>query len=302
VTRQQILTPASASGLVRDWTALGAVLVTVVAWSSAFVAIRWVGETYDPGPLSLGRLLIGSAVLGLMVRARRRWVRPTRREWGLLLLCGIAWFAVYNVALNAAEQRIDAGTTAMLVNVGPILIAVLAGWLLGEGWPRWLMVGAAVALAGALLIGIATRTAGGADLLGALLALVAATTYAIGVVAQKPVVRRLPALQVTWLACTVGAVACLPFAPGLVANLAEATAGATAGVVYLGVVPTAVAFSTWAFALARMDAGRLGVTTYLVSPLTIALGWMFLGEIPPPVAIAGGLVCLIGVGLSRRRG
>lgn len=302
MTRQQILTPTSASGLGRDWTALGAVLVTVVAWSSAFVAIRWVGETYDPGPLSLGRLLIGSAVLGLMVRARRSWVRPTRREWGLLLLCGLAWFAVYNVALNAAEQRIDAGTTAMLVNVGPILIAVLAGWLLGEGFPRWLMVGAAVALAGALLIGIATRTAGGADLLGALLALVAATTYAIGVVAQKPVVRRLPALQVTWLACTVGAVACLPFAPGLVANLAEATAGATAGVVYLGVVPTAVAFSTWAFALARMDAGRLGVTTYLVSPLTIALAWVFLGEIPPPVAIAGGLVCLIGVGLSRRRG
>lgn len=302
MTRQQILTPTSASGLGRDWTALGAVLVTVAAWSSAFVAIRWVGETYDPGPLSLGRLLIGSAVLGLMVRARRSWVRPTRREWGLLLLCGLAWFAVYNVALNAAEQRIDAGTTAMLVNVGPILIAVLAGWLLGEGFPRWLMVGAAVALAGALLIGIATRTAGGADLLGALLALVAATTYAIGVVAQKPVVRRLPALQVTWLACTVGAVACLPFAPGLVANLAEATAGATAGVVYLGVVPTAVAFSTWAFALARMDAGRLGVTTYLVSPLTIALAWVFLGEIPPPVAIAGGLVCLIGVGLSRRRG
>jgi drug/metabolite transporter (DMT)-like permease len=300
VTRQQILIPPS--GQVRDWTALGAVLVTVVAWSSAFVVIRWVGETYDPGSLSLGRLLIGSALLGLMVRARRSWVRPTRREWGLLLICGVAWFAVYNVALNAAEQRIDAGTTAMLVNVGPILIAVLAGWLLGEGFPRWLMVGAAVALAGALLIGIATRTAGGADPLGALLALVAAATYATGVVAQKPVVRRLPALQVTWLACTVGAVACLPFAPGLVADLAEATAGATAGVVYLGVVPTAVAFSTWAFALARMDAGRLGVTTYLAPPLTIALAWALLGEMPPPLAIAGGLVCLVGVGLSRRRG
>ena len=300
MTRQQILIPPS--GQVRDWTALGAVLVTVVAWSSAFVVIRWVGETYDPGSLSLGRLLIGSALLGLMVRARRSWVRPTRREWGLLLICGVAWFAVYNVALNAAEQRIDAGTTAMLVNVGPILIAVLAGWLLGEGFPRWLMVGAAVALAGALLIGIATRTAGGADPLGALLALVAAATYATGVVAQKPVVRRLPALQVTWLACTVGAVACLPFAPGLVANSAEATAGATAGVVYLGVVPTAVAFSTWAFALARMDAGRLGVTTYLAPPLTIALAWALLGEMPPPLAIAGGLVCLVGVGLSRRRG
>jgi drug/metabolite transporter (DMT)-like permease len=44
------------------------------------------------------------------------------------------------------------------------------------------------------------------------------------------------------------------------------------------------------------------VTTYLVPPLTIALAWVFLGEIPPPVAIAGGLVCLMGVGLSRRPG
>jgi drug/metabolite transporter (DMT)-like permease len=85
-------------------------------------------------------------------------------------------------------------------------------------------------------------------------------------------------------------------------NSAEATAGAIAGVVYLGVVPTAVAFSTWAFALARMDAGRLGVTTYLAPPLTIALAWALLGEMPPPLAIAGGLVCLVGVGLSRRRG
>jgi drug/metabolite transporter (DMT)-like permease len=218
------------------------------------------------------------------------------------MLCGVAWFAIYNVALNAAEQRIDAGTTAMLVNVGPILIAVLAGWLLGEGFPRWLMIGAAVGLAGALLIGLAIRTAGGADVLGALLALVAAATYAVGVVAQKPVVRRLPALQVTWLACTIGAVACLPFAPGLVTSVVAAPAGATAGLIYLGVVPTAVAFSTWAYALARMDAGRLGVTTYLVPPLTIVMAWVLLDEVPPQLAIIGGAVCLVGVGLSRRRG
>jgi drug/metabolite transporter (DMT)-like permease len=190
----------------------------------------------------------------------------------------------------------------MLVNVGPILIAVLAGWLLGEGFPRWLMIGAAAGLAGALLIGLAIRTAGGADVLGALLALVAAATYAVGVVAQKPVVRRLPALQVTWLACTIGAVACLPFAPGLVKSVVAAPAGATAGVIYLGVVPTAVAFSTWAYALARMDAGRLGVTTYLVPPLTIVMAWVLLDEVPPQLAIIGGAVCLVGVGLSRRRG
>lgn len=295
MTHQQTTAPPPFA--VRDRAAPGAVLGTVLAWSSAFVVIRWVGESYDPGPLSLGRLIVGSAVLGLMVHVRRSWVRPTRQEWTLLVLCGLAWFAVYNVALNAAEQRIDAGTTAMLVNVGPILIALLAGWLLGEGFPRWLMIGAAVALMGAMLIGLATRAAGGADVFGALLALVAAATYAVGVVAQKPVLRRLPALQVTWLACTIGALAGSPFASGLATNVADAPAGATAGVIYLGLVPTAVAFSTWAFALARMNAGRLGVTTYLVPPLTIGMAWVLLGEVPPQLAIVGGAVCLIGVGL-----
>ena len=71
--------------------------------------------------------------------------------------------------------------------------------------------------------------------------------------------------------------------------------------VYLGVVPTALAFSTWAYALSRMDAGRLGVTTYLVPPLVIVLGWLLLDEVPPALALVGGAVCLAGVALSRRR-
>jgi drug/metabolite transporter (DMT)-like permease len=280
---------------------LAAVVATVLAWASAFVAIRAVGADLSPGPLALGRLLVGTAVLGLLlVVAGRPWVAPTRREWGLLAVCGIGWFGVYNVALNAAEQHLDAGTTAMLVNAGPILIAVLAGLWLGEGFPRWLVAGLAVAFAGVLLIGLATRGAE-ADVLGVVLCLVAAVTYAAGVVAQKPVLRRLPPLQVTATACAVGALCCLPWAGSLVAELGAASPGSVVGLVYLGAVPTALAFSTWAYALARTDAGRLGVTTYLVPPLVVLMGWLLLDEVPPPLAVAGGAVCLVGVALSRRR-
>ncbi len=281
--------------------ALLAVVVTVLAWASAFVGIRAVGAHYDAGPLALGRLAVGALALGAGLLATRRWVTPTRREWALIALCGLAWFAVYNVALNAAEQRVDAGTTAMLVNVGPILIALFAGLLLGEGFPRWLLIGAGIAFSGAVLVGAATANTDSADVLGVVLCLVAAVTYAIGVLAQKPVLRRLPVLQVTFLACAIGAVACLGFTPGLLADLATAPAGATAGLVYLGLVPTALAFSTWAYALARMDAGRLGVTTYVVPPITIVMSAVLLGELPPVLALVGGAVCLVGVGLSRRR-
>ena len=282
-----------------DGRTLGAVVVTLLAWASAFVAIRAVGDDLSPGALALGRLLVGTAVLGVLL-VGRGWVRPTSREWALIGVCGVGWFGVYNVALNAAEQHLDAGTTAMLVNIGPILIAVFAGLLLGEGFPRRLVSGIAVAFAGVLLIGAATRGAE-ADLLGVVLCVVAALGYAGGVVAQKPVLRRLPGLQVTFTGAAIGAVCCLPGAGVLVDELGRAPGGSIAGMIYLGVVPTALAFSTWAYALSRMDAGTLGVTTYLVPPLVIALGWLLLDEVPPALAVVGGAVCLAGVALSRRR-
>src|SRR3954469_20311489 len=117
-----------------DALALGAALVTVLLWASAFVAIRDAGAAIDAGPLSLARLLVASAVLGLLVAVRREAL-PPRRDVPRLVLCGLLWFAAYSVVLNTAEQRVDAGTAAMLVNVGPVLIAVLAGLLLREGFP-----------------------------------------------------------------------------------------------------------------------------------------------------------------------
>ncbi len=276
-----------------------AILVTVLLWASAFVAIRHLGDHVSPGPLTLGRLAVASAVLGGLLLVRRHaW--PARQHWPRLVICGVSWFAVYNVALNAAEQRLDAGTAAMLVNIGPLLIALLAGLMLGEGFPRPLVVGSGVAFAGVLVIGAASST-GDADLWGVLLCVVAAVTYAIGVVAQKPLLRTLPALQVTWIACTIGAVCTLPAAPDLVHDLTVAPPSALAWVVYLGVMPTAVAFTTWAYALARSSAGRLGASTYLVPPLTVLGGWALLGEVPASLAVVGGAVCLVGVAISRRR-
>ena len=105
--------------------ALLAALVTVVLCASAFVGIRAAGEDLSPGALSVGRLAVGSVVLGAFVLWQRGRL-PGRGEWPLLVVCGVLWFGLYNLALNEAERRVDAGTAAMLVNVGPILIAILA--------------------------------------------------------------------------------------------------------------------------------------------------------------------------------
>jgi drug/metabolite transporter (DMT)-like permease len=277
--------------------AAGAAAVTVVLWASAFVAIRHVGHEFSAGALSLGRLLVGSLVLGVFVFTRpRRW--PAKGDWKLLLVCGLLWFGVYNVALNEAEKRLDAGTAAMLVNIGPLLIALLAGVLLREGFPRQLVIGSIAAFGGVVVIGTSSSE-GKAETWGVVLCLVAAVAYAIAVVAQKPLLGRLPALEVTWLACTIGAVSCLPFAPALIRETGDARPSTIWWIVFLGAFPTALAFTTWAYALARTSAGKMGATTYLVPPLTIFLGWLLLDEAPAPLAFAGGALCLLGVAISR---
>jgi hypothetical protein len=176
-----------------------AALVAVSLWASAFVGVRSAGRELPPGALALGRLLVGSAVLGLVVLARREPLPPRRRVTGIAL-CGPLWFGAYSVLLNDAERRVDAGTAAMLVNLGPILIALLAGVVLREGFPRRLLVGCAVGFGGAALIGVATSAHGTSAGWGAGLRVAAAFAYAAGLVAEKPQLAYASPLQVGRLA------------------------------------------------------------------------------------------------------
>ncbi|MGL5861009.1 MAG: DMT family transporter, partial [Phycicoccus sp.] len=205
----------------------------------------------------------------------------------------------YNLALNAAEQRIDAGTAALIVQIGPILVALLATVFLGERLTRWLFVGMVVGFAGVAVIAGASSGGSTGDQVGVWLAVVAAVTYAVGVLAQKPLLGRLPGPEVTWLACVVGTVTCLPWAGELVGVIRTAETVDLLWIGYLGVFPTAVAFSTWAFVLARGDAGTVTLTTFLVPFIATLLAWLLLGEVPPALAFAGGVLAVAGVALTR---
>jgi drug/metabolite transporter (DMT)-like permease len=280
-----------------DRRALAAGLTTVVAWGSAFVAIRAAGRVLSPGAIALGRLIVSCTILTGAAVVRREQL-PPRSALVPIAGFGVLWLGVYSVTLNAAERHVDAGTSAMVVNVGPLLIALLAGVFLGEGFPRGLLAGCAVALLGCVAIGLSAHGSRAVTVGGLALLVVATLAYAFAVVAQKVALRRASAFQVTWLGCLAALVACLPFAPAL-GRVDDARA--VVWTVYLGAVPTALGFATWSFALGRGAAGRVASLNYLIPLVAILLGWAYLGEAPPPPAIGGGALCLSGVYLARAR-
>ena len=283
-----------------DRRSLAAAGVAVVLWASAFVSIRDAADHFSPGALALGRLATGSAFLVLILLIRREgW--PPRAAWPGILAAGLLWFAGYMTLLNWGEQHVDAGTASMIVNLGPILIALLGGWILKEGFPPAVLAGIAVSVGGAVLVGLSLSGGGSSSLTGMLACVLAAVSYSVATVLQKPALRHGSALQVTTFSCLVGTVATLPFAGELVTQTAHAPVGAVLNVVYLGVFPTGVAFISWAYALHRTTAAKLGATTYAVPVVVVALSWVLLGEVPGWLSLVGGLVCLAGVAISRRR-
>ena len=310
------------------WAAMA---VTVVLWASAFVGIRAAGNDFSPGALTLGRIAVGAlmlmAIAAVAGRRSRRSERNERNHGGagasersdggarmrrplrgrilvLVIVWGLAWFGVYNLVLNAAERHLDAGTAALLVNLAPMIVAVLAGLLLGEGFPRRLIIGMLVAFAGVAVIAAATST-GTVDPVGVGLGLAAAVLYGGAATLQKSLLQHMDAATMTWIGCLAAAVACLPFTPELLRAVAAAPLSSTLAVVYLGVFPTAVAFTTWGYVLSRFSAGRTAATTYAVPAVVVLLSWLLLQEVPPLAALFGGALALAGVAvatLPRRRG
>lgn len=284
--------------------------VTIIAWASAFVALRHLSADVSAGALSLGRM--GSAALSLTVivlvwqrfssPSSQRSLLPRREYWPRLLLSAATWFAFYHLALNQAVHYIDAGTASLLINTGPILIALMAGVLLGEGFPKYLLIGLGVAFFGVGVIAVANSEGVDASLLGIFLCVGAAMLWAIGAVSQKPLLDKgASALHVTWWACSIGALICLPFAPALASELNNAGMSTLWWVVYLGLIPTALGFTTWSFAITRLGAGNLAVSIYLVPPTVILMAWALIDEVPPLLALGGGALCLVGVAISRYR-
>jgi drug/metabolite transporter (DMT)-like permease len=269
------------------------IVIAVVLWGSAPAGIRAALPGYHPAHLSLLRFGIASLLLAVYV-AFAGLRLPDERDWFLLILAGGIGITFYNIILNYGLVTVPAATGSFVISTTPIWTALLAVITLGERLTRLGWAGTLLSFAGIAVIA-RERGDGLHFSSGALIILVGAISYGIYMVLQKKLLGKYTALEVTCYTFWAGTLLMMPFAPGLLEEIRMAPRNATWAVVYLGIFPAAVANLAWAYTLSRVAAAQVSSYLYLMPVVTVAIAWIWLGELPTMLTLAGGLIALAGV-------
>lgn len=265
----------------------------LLLWASAFPGIRHGLTAFTPDQLSLLRFLVGSALL-LLIALIFRIRLPEPKDIPALLLFGASGFTVYHAALNYGEVTVSSGVASLFVSTTPIFAALLALLVYRErlGLRGW--AGSLLGFVGVLISSMGTGQPFQWNN-GIVLILVASFSESLYFAFQKPYVEKYGFLAFTAYSVWGGTLFMLYALPGLGEAILQAPASVSLTLLYLGIFPTVLAYLALAYVTARVGASEATSSLYLTPALAFGIAWIWLGEVPSLLSIAGGVVTLGGV-------
>jgi DME family drug/metabolite transporter len=282
------------------------IVLAALLWGTVGVATKIIYGLAATNPLSVGFFRLAFSAPVLLVACwqihGRRMFRITKRDLALMLLIG-ALMAFYQVCYFASIARVGVAV-AVLVTLctAPVMVALLSVVLLGERLTGAVLLALACALAGTAMlvwVGPDTSEAHRDTLSGVLLALGSALGYTMLTLCSRALAGRYHPLQPLAVGFATGALILLPFAlaTGFVASY---PAAGWALLLYLGLVPTALAFVLFLAGIRHITATVSSIVT-LIEPLTsTVLAWLLFGEQLGPLGLLGAALLLGAIGLLYR--
>jgi drug/metabolite transporter (DMT)-like permease len=267
-------------------------------WGASFLFIKVAVRELDPATLILGRVGLGALTLAAIVPfmvGGRRTVGEIRRNAGWLVVVALVNIAVPFWLLSWGETRIDSGLASIIQGSVPIFNAVVAFGFFRE-----------VRVTGARLVGVGMGFVGvallvgaqpGGKVLGAVAVVGMALCYAVGQLLAGRHLAAVPPPVVALATTGIAAIAALPLG---VAEAPHHVPGwkVIGSVVALAVPGTAIAFLLFYAIIAGAGAAYASLVTYLVPPIALVYGAIFLGERFGAAALGGLALILGGVALG----
>lgn len=278
---------------------VAATLAAVLLWGSAFTGISIALEGFSPAGVTLARFGLASLALAV-VGAIAGVGLPERAHWPRLVWVSLCGITAYHVMLNFGMTRVPPTVTSLLIQTSPIFTALLARAFLQERLPGLAWGGIGLAAGGAVVL-VLSKSEGGASM-GAhgLLILGCAVVTSLYFVGQQALSARYGAFAVTVWSFAVGTAPMLLFAPALAADVASAPARSVAALVYIGLLPAALAYGLWNYGLRQLGPTRASVFLYLSPVVAVVTEALLLGTTPDALAWVGGALALVGVVLVQR--
>ena len=277
-----------------------AMLLAMVTWASAVVVIRIGLKGYHPGSLALLRYLTASiAILPVYIKIKKPAWRVTVKDIFLIVVSSMLGIGLYNIALNYGEITVQAATANFVIAQVPVLSTVIAILFLGDPNTLQTWLGILVSFLGILLIAFSH---GHLEISHGLLLILLATVFAaLYVTMQKPVLGKVGGLRYACYAIWVGSIILIYYAPQLKLDLRHAPLTGTLSGIYLGIVPGAIGYALFSYALSNLSTTKAVSIMYAAPAMTLFLGWIMLGEVPAGLSIASGALALVGAFVVNRR-
>ncbi|UYM05040.1 DMT family transporter [Solicola gregarius] len=275
-------------------------ILLVVMWSSGFIGAE-LGTRYASADTLLAwRYLAASVVVVLLVRLTRTRVggpgTPRQALVGLLSQVGYLGGTVTGVGLGVAP-----GTSALIASLQPLVVASVAGRLLGEHTSAKQRLGLAVGIAGVTLVVANDLGNGDAPAYAYLLVLGGMLALSAGTILERRWRPSRTLLESLAVQTVVSAVAFFTVAGALGHAAPPATAGFWWSVVWVVALSTFGGYGAYTYVVRHRGATTASTLLYLTPPTTMLWAYVMFGDPLTVLGIGGLAVCAVGVALALRR-
>jgi drug/metabolite transporter (DMT)-like permease len=271
-------------------------------WGGMYVVSKIVLDIIPPFTLVTLRLLLGAATLAIIL-AIRGFPKLSRRQFWHVIGVGFVGYGV-SLSLQFLGTKLSTAANGSLVtSATPAFVLLFAWMLLGEQITSRRMLALFLATLGVVAV-IDPRSAqlNPELFLGNLFLIGAAITWALYSVLVRKVTQNTDVLLFSLIAFVGGLPVSIPAGARELSTVGvgEISLGVVGGVLFLGIICTALAMVLWNTAFNYVDAGLASLTFFAQPVVGTVLGWLFLGENITPLFLLGGLLIGIGLVISSR--